>query len=122
MNDLGDNPNLENLQNATIIDKQGGSHLPGLKEAQAYYADLDERLNGRISSTGLDWVTGMGYVTAWDSLHRAEEALIEVVPIKMVIHAAIHDKLAIQDSTINHRDDLLTKLLQAVNSLDPKAA
>ncbi len=64
----------------------------------------------------------MGYVTAWDSLHRAEEALIEVVPIKMVIHGAIHDKLAIQDSTINHRDELLTKLIQAVNDLDPKAA
>ena len=122
INELGDDPTLEDLQKAAIIDKKGGYNLLALKEAQAYYADLDQRLNGRISSTGLDWVTGMGYVTAWDSLHRAEEALIEVVPIKMVIHAAIHDKLAIQDSTINHRDELLTKLIQAVNDLDPKAA
>ena len=122
INELGDNPTLEDLQKAAIIEKKGGYNLLALKEAQAYYTDLDQRLNERISSTGLDWVTGMGYVTAWDLLHRAEEALIEVVPIKMVIHGAIHDKLAIQDSTINHRDELLTKLIQGVNDLDPKAA
>jgi len=122
LNELDDNPTLEDLQKTAIIDKNGAYNPIALRTAQAYYADLEQRLNDPISVTGLDWVTGMGYVAAWGLLHRAEEALIEVLPINAVIHGAIHDQLAIQDSTINNRDTLLDKLIQAVNDLDPKAA
>ncbi len=122
LNELGDDPTLEDLQKTAIIDKNGGYNPIALRTAQAYYADLEQRLNDPISVTGLDWVTGMGYVTAWGLLHRAEEALIEVLPINAVIHGAIHDQLAIQDSRMSNRDMLLDKLIHAVNDLDPKAA
>ncbi len=76
----------------------------------------------RNHRTGLRWVTRMGYLNAWGLLHRAEEALIEVEPPEMVLRGALHDKLAIQDSTLQQRDELLDKLIQAVTDLDPVGA
>jgi hypothetical protein len=68
---------------------------------------------------GLQWVLGLGYVNAWGKVHRAEEALIEVEPIEMVIRGAMHDKLSIQDSKLSNRDELLKKLRQAIRELNP---
>ena len=76
----------------------------------------------RNHRTGLRWVTGMGYLNAWGLLHRAEEALIKIEPIQMVLRGAMHDKLAIQNSTIKQRDELLDKLIQAATDLDPAGA
>jgi hypothetical protein len=61
----------------------------------------------------------MGYLNAWGKLHRAEEALIEVEPVEMVIRGAMHDKLAIQDSNLSSRDELLKKMRQAVAEIYP---
>lgn len=72
--------------------------------------------------TGLRWVTGMGYLNVWSLLHRAEEALVKVEPPEMVLRGALHDKLAIQNSTLQQRDELLDKLIQAVTDLDPIGA
>ena len=76
----------------------------------------------RNHRTGLRWVTAMGYLNAWSLLHRAEEALIKVEPAEMAFRGAIHDKLAIQNSTIDKRDELLKKLIQAVTDLYPAGA
>ena len=122
IDELSDTPMLEELHKAGLIDKHSEYNLLALREARAHYADLDRRLNGQVARTGLEWITGMGYVTAWSILHRAEEALIEVLPSRVVIRAAMHDQLAIQHSTMNSRADLLDKLIQAVNDLDPMAA
>jgi hypothetical protein len=55
-------------------------------------------------------VLALGYINAWGKLHRAEEALIEVEPVEVVIRGALHDKLGIQNSTMNSRDELLILL------------
>ena len=75
--------------------------------------DLDE------SNTRLAWTLGYGYVNTWGMLHRAEEALVEVESKKMVMRGAVHDKMAISNSQMSNRDELLAKLRFAVKKLDP---
>lgn len=81
-----------------------------------------ERANWYIHEhrAGWRWVTGLGYINAWGLLHRAEEALIKIEPPEMVFRRAIHDKLALQDSTIARRDELVRKLTRAATDLYPE--
>ncbi len=88
-----------------------------LREARDKIEDLKSYLHRY--PVGLPWVLSLGYVDVWSRLHRAEEALIEVEPVEMVVRGALHDKLAIQDSQISSRDELLQKLQQAVKELNP---
>jgi hypothetical protein len=91
--------------------------LVALREAHNNFEDLNTLLYKYPS--GLQWVLYMGYINAWGKLHRAEEALIEVEPVEMVIRGALHDKLAIQDSNLSSRDELLKKMRQAAKELYP---
>jgi hypothetical protein len=74
----------------------------------------------REHRAGWRWVTGLGYINAWGLLHRAEEALLKIEPPEMVFRGAIHDKLALQDSTIARRDELIRKLTRAATGLYPE--
>jgi hypothetical protein len=71
---------------------------------------------------GLRWVTGMGYINAWGLVHRSEEALVKVEPAEIVFRGAVHDRLAMQDSKIGKRDELLNKLTTAAMDLYPEGA
>jgi hypothetical protein len=64
----------------------------------------------------------MGYVNAWNWLHRTEEALIEIEPIEMVVSGAYHDYMAIANSKMDNSKDLLANLTDATKKLDPKFA
>jgi hypothetical protein len=108
----------ERLQ-AAGIDRCDECSLVALREAHAFYADINETL--RTSPAGLEWLLATGYINIWSMIHRAEEALIEVEPASIVIREAMHDKLAIQGSGISNRDELCDKLMQAVKDLDPLA-
>jgi hypothetical protein len=110
----------------SVIDSSEAGVLPknfteyqrvALKEAHDHLADLKNYLYRHPA--GLNWVLGIGYIIAWGKLHSAEEALIEVEPIEMVIRGAMHDKLSIQDSKLSDRDELLKKLRQAIKELHP---
>ena len=87
-----------------------------LREARDGYNALTKKLSE--SSAGLQWVLSTGYIDVWSTFHRAEEAMIEVEPVEMVIRGALHDKLAIQDSKMAHEVELLIKLRRAVICLD----
>ena len=69
----------------------------------------------------LGWVLATGYLNVWERLHRAEEALIEVLPEQTVIAGALDDELRLIGSQIESRDELLAKLRHAVAALDPCA-
>ncbi len=73
------------------------------------------------SDTGMRWVSGIGYISTWQMIHRAEEALIEIEPVEKVLRGAMHDLFAIKGSVMSNRDELLDKLIQAVKDLDPLA-
>jgi len=86
-----------------------------------YYNAIKEALEGPPSRASLQWVLGTGYISVWNMVHRVDEAILQIEPRELVIHAAIHDKLSIQDSNINGRDELLDKLIQAIKDIDPAA-
>ncbi len=91
-----------------------------LKEARSCYDYISDYLHKH--PTGMQWVTGTGYINAWATVHRAEEALVKVEPPEMVLRGALHDKLAIQNSTIGNREELLDKLVRAVADIEPAGA
>ena len=91
-----------------------------LREAYALCHGISRNLCR--ADTGLRWVSGSGYTSTWDLIHHAEEALIEIEPTEMVLRGAMHDMYAIKGSTMSNRDELLDKLVQAVQDLDPLAS
>jgi len=64
----------------------------------------------------------MGYINAWNWLHRTEEALIEIEPVEMVVSGAYHDYMAISNSKMDNSKDLLSNLSAAAKTLDPAMA
>jgi hypothetical protein len=77
--------------------------------------------NKDLIQVGPSWVTATGYVSVWERVYRAEEALIEVVPQEAVLSGAVYDESRLQGSKIEPREELLAKLRQAVAVIDPGA-
>jgi hypothetical protein len=94
--------------------------LIALEEAIANFQELDAMLYE--STARLPWVLALGYVVAWFKLHRAEEALMEVEPVEMVVREAYHDYLALSNSKLSNANTLIDKLHEAVEVLDPDMA
>jgi hypothetical protein len=94
--------------------------LIALEEAYVNFQELDAMLYE--STARLPWVLGLGYVVAWFKLHRAEEALMEIEPIEMVVREAYHDHLALSNSKLNNANEMLDRLHDAVKILDPGMA
>ena len=69
----------------------------------------------------LAWATGVGYVSAWEALNRADEALIDVESAPAAIGEALHDMLRLSGSTIKNADHLQDALRAAVRHFDPEA-
>src|SRR5205807_6100220 len=62
-----------------------------------------------------------GDLYAWGMAHHTEEALITIKAIPTVFSEALVDYLAISNSTIDGRDELLEKLTRAIKNLGPNA-
>jgi hypothetical protein len=71
---------------------------------------------------GLQWVVGWGYITLWNWMHRAEEALIDIEPPEQLVGYAISDKLRLDDSNISQRNDLVGILQVASKRLSVPAS
>ncbi len=78
--------------------------------------------DGRPPTAGMRWLLATGYTNLWLRLHRAEEALLEVVPETVLIREALYDDLRLQGSTIPNADGLLSRLRLAAEDLGPVAA
>jgi hypothetical protein len=72
-------------------------------------------------AAAIRWVSATGYIDLWTQLHRAEEALIAVEPVDLVLRGALTDELRLSGSKIVRSDDLLSNLRRAVAELDPGA-
>jgi hypothetical protein len=108
------------LQTTTSEDQLKQYQRVALEEA---YENLSKLQDLVYSSTSrLPWVLAMGYVNAWNWLHRTEEALIEIEPIEMVVSGAYHDYMAISNSKMDNSKGLLANLTAATKKLDPKFA
>ncbi len=65
----------------------------------------------------MQWVSGYGYIALWNSVHRAEEALIEVEPREALVGYAALTRMRLVGSTIANRDRLLRALRFATDTL-----
>jgi hypothetical protein len=74
----------------------------------------------RSQTSGLEWVSAMGYVSLWRRLDRAEEALIVIEPRELVLSDALHDKLRMSGAKIK-KDQLEPALDAAVKIIDKVA-
>ncbi len=66
--------------------------VPSGGSADAARREVGEHLhsiNKELRRNGLPWVRGTGYISLWERLHRAEEALIEFQPSGAVVAGAI---------------------------------
>ena len=108
------------IQNTTSEKQLQQYQQVALEEA---YDNLSKLHHLMYTSTSrLPWALAMGYVNAWNWLHRTEEALIEIEPLEMVVSGAYHDYMAISNSKMDNSKDLLTNLTDATKKLDPKFA
>jgi len=93
-------------------------YLAAYKQVEAYKHDIEEE----IASRDVRWVTARGYLKAWNLVHRAEEAMIILMPSDEVIREALHDEMSIKGSGMDAEADALRKLRRAVVQLSPSAA
>ncbi|GLV55780.1 hypothetical protein KDH_26240 [Dictyobacter sp. S3.2.2.5] len=84
-------------------------------------SDSLDAIREELDHHDLRWVVGTGYLNAWNLIHRAEEAMIDIAPRLEVIREAYHDELSLEGSSIDSRNATLTKLRLAVKNLSPLA-
>ena len=108
----------EEVRVAFELDYLGRQSVAALREA---YTSFDAIAWSLFFDTGPQWVRGTGYVYTWGMIHRAEEALMEVDALPIVIREAIRDRLDLEGSNVENRDTLLKELELAVRDLDPDA-
>lgn len=87
-----------------------------LKDDECLYSEArthSDYLETVLPSGGTRWVTGMGYITAWQRLHRAEETLLLVEDRTTLLADAIHDELRLTGSTMDNADVLMKMLVAA---------
>lgn len=78
-------------------------------------ADLDH-IDDSLNNHGLQWLS-TGYVSMWDRVNKADEAMIDVLPAQIVIESAKIDELRLNNSDVPNSDDLLKLLDKAITTL-----
>lgn len=61
----------------------------------------------QLRTPGVTWVLGMGYIAAWEAVHRAEEMLIEAEEKDELLEDVQRDLLRLDGSAIPQRKQLL---------------
>jgi hypothetical protein len=69
---------------------------------------------------GIEWATSTGYISAWEALNRADEALIEASSAVEAIGEGLHDMLRLSGSQISNAAHLQDALRSAVRKFDPE--
>ncbi len=95
------------------------------KKARAFVisdidADLDH-INKRLDIEGLHWLS-TGYVSIWDRVNKADEAMIDMLPRERVIESAKLDELCLINSGVPDSENLLKLLKKAIETLSSQKA
>jgi hypothetical protein len=89
----------------------------GIAFAEARVCDLC--IQDQLARAGLQWVMGTGYLDLWSILHRAEEALILILPEEVIVTGALYDLDRLIGSTIADKEHLIGRLSSALVHLRP---
>lgn len=87
----------------------------GIKEAESA---LNKAKHICMTCNGYQWISGAGYAYLQQALNQAEEALIKIEPISLLISEAKHDQAALQDANISNNIQLFDQLQQAIEDLN----
>jgi hypothetical protein len=90
-------------------------------EAREYLDDLAPVFE-RPSQVGLPWLLGSGYLNAWRRLHAADEAILRLEPVALLLGNAFADEARLEGSSIPQSTALLKRLRLAVFSLSQTAS
>jgi hypothetical protein len=74
----------------------------------------------RDADGGMEWATATGYISAWEALNRADEALIDAATVEDAIGEGLHDMLRLSGSQITNADHLQDALRAAVRQHSPE--
>jgi hypothetical protein len=77
--------------------------------------DIDY-INDRLKSKGLHWLS-TGYVSLWNRINEADEAMITVLPCETVIESAEYEELRLKNSAVPDSENLLKLLEQVIKTL-----
>ena len=69
---------------------------------------------------GIEWATSTGYVSAWEALNRADEALIDAATVEDAIGEGLHDMLRLSGSQITNASHLQEALRAAIRQHSPE--
>src|SRR6266852_5334205 len=78
-------------------------------------------INTRLCSQGWHWLS-TGYVSLWDRVNEADEAIIDVLPCETVIESAKYEELRLKNSQVSESKALYTPLKEAIDTLSPANA
>ncbi len=80
-------------------------------------------INARLNSKGLHWLS-TAYVSLWDRINQADEAIIDVLPCEAVIESANYEGLRLKNSQVPESDGLRQLLEETVQTLssDPNCS
>jgi len=78
-------------------------------------------INTRLCSQGWHWLS-TGYVSLWDRVNEADEAIIDVLPCETVIESAKYEELRLKNSQVSESEALYTPLKEAMDTLSPANA
>jgi len=68
------------------------------------------------------WVMGLGYVSAWQLLHRAQECLVFLEDTRQLTLRAQYDLQRLTGAQIDKKEQLVVKLKAVIDSLKPSLA
>lgn len=83
-----------------------------LVDIQSNLAGIDKMLK----CNGLTWLS-TGYVSLWDRINKADEAIIGVLPCEKVIESAKYEELRLENSLVPDCGNLLNLLRKAIKTL-----
>lgn len=118
------------LNAQTSAEAVHGANLCGSRNGRANSIGVATPSSGDVDGTqhnaeappSVRWAFGSGYVTVWQRLHRAEEALIELDDASAeLVSGALHDELRLSTSRLPHWEEWQRRLLLALATLDPAA-
>ncbi|HEV8229762.1 MAG TPA: hypothetical protein VGQ86_07375 [Candidatus Limnocylindria bacterium] len=112
------------------VDERIGRFKEEMREVAAVAVDHLRRILPAIEAelgvprgkpaAGREYVSGTGYISLWNRVHRCEEAVIVFQPVPSVLAAASHDLLRLDGSNMNDRDKLKNLLTEAIKTLESK--
>jgi hypothetical protein len=111
--------NAEVLKKRLKVVKSEQATATPTGQYKAAIADIESNLKNYddlLNRNGLPWLS-TGYVSLWDRINEADEAIIDVLPCETVIESAKYEELRLKNSLVPDSKNSLNLLEKAIQTL-----